>query len=314
MIPLTQIRIDTDNINNAIYSKWPKGHFLVPNLTNKIVLVIIMIIFLIYYKSYLMKRAKLILSTDTLSWYGLDLVFQIAQKTWYDGIDLALWKNFDSRNVNYVKQLQDKYELCVCAIQVSSNPNIKEMNIAIDLARALWCDTISINSPNIFNVKSYNFLSDNLSEYRTENPNIKFTIINPPKENLFLLPISKYRFSNIIDIIKVHHSYLGMDISHIDESTTENELIKKLPSLVPYMSIVYLSDRSKNGAWHLPLWDGELKLSPILKKLKQLDFEGYIAIKLQLDKVDLADQTRVEDILQKCKNYYTEHYKNIAVE
>lgn len=260
------------------------------------------------------KRAKLILSTDTLSGYGLDLVFQIAKKVWYDGIDLALWKNFDSWNIDYVKQLQDKYELPVCSIQVSSNPNPKEMNTAIELSRKLSCDIISINSPNVFNVKSYHFLSNNLPSYRTQNKNIKFTIINPPKENLFLLPISKYRFANIVDIIKVHHCYLWLDVSNIDESTIDNDLIRKLPTLTPYMSMMYLSDKSKTWKSHLPLGDWDLKLIQVLKKMRQLDFDGHFSIKLNLSKKYLADQSKIELVLKKCKNYYTEYYKDLVLD
>ncbi len=255
------------------------------------------------------KKTKLVLSTDTLSGYGLDLVFQTAKKIWYDGIDLALRKNFDSWNIDYVKQLQDKYKLPVYVVQVSSNPNSKEMATAIGLTKELWCDTISINSPSVFNMKSYHFLSKNLPLYRKQNTNIKFAIINPPKENLFLLPISKYRFTNIVDIVKVHHCYLALDISNIDESTIEGDLMIKLPVLMPYMSIVYLSDKSKNWEWHLPLWEWELKLYQILKEIEQSKFEGNFSIKLNLSKKYLADQSKVEGVLKKCKEYYMEYYK-----
>jgi hypothetical protein len=38
------------------------------------------------------KENALLLSTDTLPNYGLDLVFSIAKSTGFDGIDLAMWK------------------------------------------------------------------------------------------------------------------------------------------------------------------------------------------------------------------------------
>ena len=49
-----------------------------------------------------------LLSSDTLTGYGLDLIFDVAKQNGFDGIDLAIWKNFDSWNIEYVKKLVDK--------------------------------------------------------------------------------------------------------------------------------------------------------------------------------------------------------------
>lgn len=260
------------------------------------------------------QKAKIILSTDTLSGYGLDLIFQIAKDTGYEGIDLALWKNFDSWNVDYVYKLTQTYDLPVKCIQLSDRTNPKEMNIALEMARKCNCDTISINSPSIFNIKSYSFLSNNLSGYRSQNAKIKFSIINPPKHNLFILPIPKFRFSNIVDIIKKYHCYLAFDIVNIDDQMLETEFMRKIPNFIPYLSVVYLSDKSKTGQVHLPLGDGELKLPNILKKLKQFEYQNTFSIKLELTKRELSDQGKVELILKKCKAYYNEYFRDIVIE
>jgi sugar phosphate isomerase/epimerase len=259
-------------------------------------------------------KAKILLSTDTLSGYGLDLIFQIAKDTGYDGIDLALWKNFDSRNVDYVYKLQTKYELPVRCIQLSDKTNPREMNIALEMARKCECDVISINSPSIFNIKSFSFLSNNLPGYRSQNPKIKFSIINPQKENLFILPIPKFRFSNVVDIIKKYHCYLAFDLVNIDDQMLETEFMRKIPNFIPYLSVVYLSDKSKTGQLHLPMGDGELKLPSILKKLKQFEYQSNFSIKLELDKRELSDQSKIELILKKCKAYYNEYYRDVVIE
>jgi len=56
-----------------------------------------------------MNKADFLLSTDTLSGYGLDLIFQIAKEQWFHGIDLAMWKNFDAWSIEYVEWLVKKY-------------------------------------------------------------------------------------------------------------------------------------------------------------------------------------------------------------
>jgi len=93
-------------------------------------------------------------------------------------------------------------------VQVSNNINIKEMNKAIDICEAVNADTITINPPKMFNFRSYTYLKDNLSKLRDEYPKIKFSIVNPDNSNVFALPIPKYRFSNIVEIVKKYNSYL----------------------------------------------------------------------------------------------------------
>lgn len=259
-------------------------------------------------------KTKIILSTDTLSGYGLDLIFQMAKDAGYDGIDLALWKSFDSRNVDYVYKLQTKYEMPIKCIQLSDKTNPREMNTALEMARKCECDTISINSPSIFNIKSFSFLSNNLQGYRNQNPKLKFSIINPPKQNLFILPIPRFRFSNMVDIIKKYHCFLAFDLVNIDDQLLETEFMRKIPNFIPYLSIVYLSDKSKTGQTHLPLGDGELKLATILKKLKQFEYQNIFSVKLELSKRELSDQSKVELILKKCKAYYNEYYRDVVIE
>lgn len=260
------------------------------------------------------QKTKIVLSTDTLSGYGLDLIFQIAKDAGFDGIDLALRKNFDSRNIDYVYKLQTNYDLPVKCIQLSDKTNPREMNIALEMARKCNCDIISINSPSIFNIKSFSFLSNNLKWYRNQNPKIKFSIINPPKENLFILPIPKFRFSNIVDIIKKYHCYLAFDLVNVDDQLLEVEFMRKIPNFIPYLSMVYLSDKSKTWQTHLPLGDGELKLPNILKKLKQFEYQNIFSVKLELNKRELSDQGKVELILKKCKSYYIEYFKDVIIE
>ena len=49
---------------------------------------------------------KFLMSSDTFSNCGLDLIFELTKEAGFDGIDLAIWKNFDARNVDYVKNYQ----------------------------------------------------------------------------------------------------------------------------------------------------------------------------------------------------------------
>ena len=260
------------------------------------------------------KKSEIILSTDTLAGYGLDLIFETAKEAKYDGIDLAIWKNFDAWKVDYVKKLSKTHNLPVRVVQTSANINAKELNLALDLCEATGADTITINAPQILDFKPYGFIKDNIKNYIDQNPEIHFSIINPKDSNVFALPIPKYRFANIVEIIKKHSCYLGLDVSHMDEESLENELLRKLDQFVPYISVLYFSDKTKLGKVHVLPGDGTLKLVALLKKLKAHNFSRYFSLKLDLSKVELADSDKILLMLKKAKKYYVENYVELKKE
>ena len=257
-------------------------------------------------------KAEFLLSTDTLSGYGLDLIFSIAHDLWFDGIDLAMRKNFDAWHTEYVIDLSEKYKMPVKVVQISDQVNIKEMNQAVDLAKEIWAEVITINAPGILNLKSFRFLQSNLPSYKAHNKGTKFSIINPEKSN-FLGVIPKHYFSSMVEIIKKYKMYLALDIAHVEEQQLEYQFMKKMTNFIPYLSVVYLSDVGKDGKKHIPLWDGIYKIPTLLKKFKQNEYDGFFSLKVEMEKKDLADIDKVMVILKKCKMNYNENYQNLKL-
>ena len=54
-----------------------------------------------------------------------------------------------------------------------------------------------------------------------------------------------------------------------------------------------------------------MKIPTFLKKVRQLDFDGFFSIKIRIDKKDLVDIEKVKLMLKKCKVYYLENYVNL---
>lgn len=264
-------------------------------------------------KTNMSEKRNLLLSTDTLGGCGLDLIFDAAVEAWFDGIDLAIWKNFDARNVSYVKKLVRKHDMPVKVIQTSPNLNKKEIDKALDLCEALNIDTININAPKFFDYKSYNFIVDNLDKYKKANPDIVFSIINPRDTRFFAMPIPKYRFNNIVEIVKKYGCNLWLEVSNIDEDVFEDELLRKIASFVPYISTVYLSDRNKAGKSRIMPWDGVLKLPTFLKKMKTNKYARYFSVRFDMWKADLVDSDKVQLLLKKTVDYFDEYYTNVDV-
>lgn len=256
------------------------------------------------------KKNPLLLSTDSLPNYGLDLIFSIAKAAWFDGIDLAIWKWFDARDEEYVQKLALDHNMPVCVIQTSSKLNQKEMEKALDLCVATGANIISINAPKITDFKAYDFIVDNLKSYKESNPDINFTILNPKDSKLFALPIPEYRFSNIIDIVKKYDAYVWLDISNMDMDSFENEFTRKVDDYVPYLSVIYLSDKTKDWKSHLIPWEWTLDLQTFLKRLKKSWYERPISVKLDFKPTELASKEKLKKQLKKVKTYYEKYYLN----
>lgn len=251
--------------------------------------------------------ALCLLSSDTLSWYWLDLIFQTAKEQGYDWIDLAMWKNFDAWQLAYVQELIKKYDIPVEVVQISNKANLKEMNQAVDLAKMIGAKVITINAPDFFNIWSYRFLSAHLPAYKHHNKDIKFSIINP-EDKAILWIIPKYHYSNKASIIKKHLMYLALDVANIQETDLEEQFMKKMANFIPYLSTVYLSDVDHQWRKHIPIGDGSLKLQPLLAKFKQLDYAWYFSVKLELSKQELSDIEKVKLILRKCRDHVRDRY------
>ncbi len=256
------------------------------------------------------KRAPIILSTDTLSWYWLDHIFDIAKQAGYEGIDLATRKNFDARNVTYVEKLIKLHWLPIEVIQVSHKVNSKELQQAFELCNAIGVTTLSINAPMTLDFKTYNFLITNIRHYKHEGVKIKFAIINPNDSTLFALPIPKYRFWNIAEIVKKYHSMIGLDIANLNEEIFELHFLPKVKAFIPHIAVIYFSDKSKKGEDHITPGDGILKLPTLLSELKKNNYTEPISVKLNIEKKYLADNQKVLLILQKAYKYLTDFYIN----
>ena len=260
------------------------------------------------------RKPLCLFSTDSLSGYGLDLLFDLVKEAGFDWLDLAIWKNFDARKIDYVKKLSEKYELPVKVIQTSDNLNDKEINRAIDLCYDLGADTIAINAPKFFNFKAFNFIADNILRRRKEHKSIHFSIINPEDSNLFALPIPTYRFSNLVEIVKKYLCYIWLDIASLDSDWFENDFMRKMKNFLPYIAVIYFSDKSRVWEWHILPGEGVLKLTSFLKKLKEYGFNRYISTKIKIAKSDLADSDKVKIILKKSRKYLQENYEEVKLD
>ena len=177
------------------------------------------------------------------------------------------------------------------------------MNKVLDLCEVTNCDLITINAPKFFDFRSYAFIANNIGEYQAQNPALNFAIINPEDNNIFALPIPAYRFSNMLDIIKKYNCALALDVANMDSQELEGNFSNKLDDFAQYLSMVYLSDKSRKGDTHLVPGDGILQLPNFIRRLMKSGFSRPFSVKLNLNKDELADVDKVELLLNKTREF-----------
>lgn len=265
---------------------------------------------LYFYSTHMGAQPKILLSTDSLPSYWLDYIFDVAKNVWFDWIDLAMGKNFDARNSKYVKKLVKKYELPIHIIQTSPSITPREIQQAISLAEAVDAKIIASNAPKYFDIKQYKLISDGVVDWKKQFPNIDFSIITPDSSSITLLPVfPKYRFSSIVEIIKKYKATVWLDTSYITQESWDTMMMKKLENMVPYISVVYASDKNSSWVSHLPLGEGILPINTLLKQLYKYNYNGIFSVKLTFSKKDLADIDRIEMYFQKSIDYIKRYFK-----
>jgi sugar phosphate isomerase/epimerase len=250
---------------------------------------------------------KVLFSTDSLNGYGLDLIFSVAKDAGCDGIDLALWKNFDAWHDSYVKKLCEQYKLPVEIVQTSTKVNAKELNQAVVICQQTGAKHISINAPSYFDVKTFTFLTNNLSTYQKQYPDITFSIINPDTASMSYLPFPKYRFRNIGEIIKKYKCKLWFDISAMDEESIDTIMTTKMSEISKEISVCYVSDRKKEQ-YHILPGEWTYNLPSILKNMAKNKYIGYFSVKLQFDPQTLVNNEKVLFQIEKSLQYINEYF------
>ena len=115
----------------------------------------------------------------------------------------------------------------------------------------------------------------------------------------------------MVEIVKKYLCYIWLDIANLDSDSFETDFMRKMKDFLPYLAVIYFSDKSRVGEWHILPGDGVLKLPTFLKKLKEYWYNRYVSTKIKISKSDLADSDKVKLILKKSRKYLQENYEEV---
>lgn len=190
--------------------------------------------------------------------FELEKIFYMAKLAGYEGLELVIDNNPESRNTSYIRKLEKKHQLPVLSIH-SAIGNIKEwgndkneyINNSQLIAEKLEIEKIVIHS-NKISIINKNIL-----------PNKKIFIENMPNES-------------IKPLLKISNQ-ICLDTSHLPLCFDPYVITKKYHKEIKH---IHLSDNSNKVDEHLIPGNGSLSLKKMLNYLSKNNYQGVIVIEL----------------------------------
>lgn len=244
----------------------------------------------------------LALSSDSLTGYGLNRIFEIAKKLDFDGLDLAInKKDFDTQNATYIRELVETFRLPVVSIQTAPNASHQDILDTVEMAKKIGTRIVIVQPPRITNFKQIQWLKTKVPKIRKKE-NISIALENGSSKT-FLGFIPKRAMNNLNELRKFKH--VCLDTTRLYSKKTD--LIRAYGFLKNYLVHIHLSNVYNRRHYYLPT-AGNLPLESFLAKLKQNNFKGAISLRIKPKYLEVGDDEKVLDHLKECKKFYEKYF------
>jgi sugar phosphate isomerase/epimerase len=246
---------------------------------------------------------KIALSTDTLKGYGLNRIFEFAKELGFDGIDLAMdAKDFDTMDIEYIGKLSTQTGISVVAIQTLDNAKPKDLNHAVEMAKALGTKVIIVQAPKILDRKYSDWLKKEVPNIRKKEE-ISIALENATNK-MWLGFIPERLMNSMSELKKFKHACL--DTSRAAEK--KEDILGAYGNLQKFLVHIHISNVSK-GKGYQPLTHGSLPLESLISRLAADGFKGAVSIKINPRLLKAFDKEQALATLKESKAFI-EKYAN----
>lgn len=255
----------------------------------------------------------LLLSTSSLTGYGLHRIFAFAKQAWYTGLDIALWTlNYDLWDEDYIYGLTQEFKLPVLSLTAPGKGMSKEkVEKMIVMAKKLSVQTVTFSPPHITD-KDTKWFGPQLMRIKKDT-HLSICVQNvEPKFLFFVIP--EYRNATFTQIKGVTGD-TTLDILGVDSSSSM-DILKAQKILGSSIKNIFFSDKHGLKRGILPGWAGGgisyLPLESFLMKLKSVGYGGYITLKVNPKEMGVGNADRVTQNLAYMKSYYEKHFEKFS--
>ncbi len=253
----------------------------------------------------------LLLSTASLTGYGLHRIFTFAKKAGYVGLDIALGTlNFDLWDEDYIYNLSREFDMPVLSLTApGKGMSQKKLEKMLIIAKKLSAQVITVSPPHITD-KDTKWFSPRLMRLKRDT-HLSICVQNvEPKFLFFIIP--EYRNATLTQIKWVTGD-TTLDIIWVD-SSSGMDILKAQQILGNSIKNIFFSDKHGMKRWILPGGAGwgisYLPLESFLMKLKAVGYSWYITLRVNPKEIWVGNSDRVEQNLEYMKKYYEKHFEN----
>jgi sugar phosphate isomerase/epimerase len=243
-----------------------------------------------------------LLSTDSLKGYGLNRVFDFAKGAGFGGIELALdARDFDTQNVDYVKQLQEKSGVSVSVVRTFPNSNPKKALLALNVAKGVGANTVVLEPPKFFDFSYKKWMRDEAPGLRKKY-GIQLALKNGPAEYMWGI-VPGRSMNSIPDLQKFQQ--VCLDTSYLYGKKLDlmraYELIKK------YLVHVHLSQVLRGKEHSFPT-TGIMPLESFLTRLGKDSYSGSISLLVKPKELMVGNDEKCLALLTKARKFCEKYY------
>lgn len=244
----------------------------------------------------------LALCTDSLSRYGLNRVFRFAKEAGFDGVDLAITKDYDSQNGTYIKELSDEYQVPVLSITGSPKTNKKTIEQAIDIAKTVGCEIVVLQPPELFNFRLASWIKKEIPEIR-KREKLHICLENTDAKTILgILP--QYSLNSMTDL--KNFKAVSLDTANIVDKKLD--LLKFYDELKEHIYHIHFADATTSKDHILP-GRGVVALESLLTKLKEDQYKYAISLRVKASELKAGDDEKVLKRLKKVRSFYEQYFK-----
>lgn len=255
----------------------------------------------------------LLLSTASLTGYGLHRIFEFATNAGYTGIDIALGTlNFDLWDEDYIFELSKSFDMPVISLTApGKNMSKKKLEKIMLMAKKLSVQTVTVSPPHITD-KDTKWFGSLLMKIKRDT-HISICVQNvEPKFLFFVIP--EYRNATFTQI-KTVTGDTTLDILWVDSSSSM-DILKAQAMLGKSIKNIFFSDKHGMKRGILPGgaggWISYLPLESFLMKLKSTGYGWYITLKVNPKEIGVWNAQRVQQNLEYMRSYYQKHFENFT--
>jgi sugar phosphate isomerase/epimerase len=226
-----------------------------------------------------------------------------AQKSGFDGIELAINQNFDTQNPAYLKTLEKRYKMPIKAFSIGRKQEENLFEIFQSVVKEFPETTINLYSSEILSFKYKNWL-EKIVPRLAKKYHLQFNRKNAPFK--LVMGILPSRSENSLYALR-EAGKVCLDLSALWSS--REEIMRTIDFLGEKLRHVYLSNVYHNISY-FPPQQGVLPLESFLTKLQQNKFPGSFTIKISPKNLREGDDTKVESILTDAQEFWAKYFKS----